>query len=105
MAESAEIKRPGFAATRVARSAESAASQKEASPLHFVRRRAAANTSSAGISVASPRSYLAMRDAISASPGLLDLGVGVAFDRLKQLLGELCPLFDSEGLSLLRKFG
>ena len=40
---------------------------KEANRCHFVRRRAAAKTSSAGISLASPRSYFAMRDAISAS--------------------------------------
>ena len=40
---------------------------KESSQRHFVRRRAAAKTSSAGMSVASPRSYLVMRDAISAS--------------------------------------
>ena len=40
---------------------------KEANGLHWVRRRAAAKTSSAGMSLASPRSYFAMRLAISAS--------------------------------------
>ena len=39
----------------------------EANRFHCVRRRAAAKTSSAGISLASPRSYFAIRSAISAS--------------------------------------
>ena len=40
---------------------------KEADKPHRIRRLAAANTSSAGINLTSPRSYLAMRSAISAS--------------------------------------
>ena len=40
---------------------------KEAYRFHRVRRRAAAKTSSAGMSLASPRSYLAIREAISLS--------------------------------------